>query len=684
MDRKKIKTYISVGYYNEEGAVKDYDYSRYNFRFNVDYDVTDWLKVKPQMSASRRDIMDQAPDVSVFYSLLPWDSPYDSHGDLVGFRPSEWVNSTGNNHMYDLQWNFEKTLAYEVMANLDFDVKLTDWLTFASVNSYRYINRTRKNYEDPRSRDGAGYNGNLDDKIEQSYRVYSNQLLRFNKLIDKHSISGVLAYEWNSYTFTKNESTVSGFGAGFTVADAAATPRMIMGAQEEYAVQSFLANVNYAYDHKYLAQVSFRRDGASNFGVNARYGNFYSLSAGWNVHREDFFTLDFVNQLKLRASYGPVGKRPEEYYPQYFLYDTQSYDEVPGGIITQIENKDLTWEKTYTTGLGLDLTLFERLDISLDYYNKNTSNLLYEVPLPSVTGLNKSWQNVGSVRNRGFEVTISYDVLPGVKDWDWSVSANLGLNRNQIRELYGDQPEIIVESGSGVIDHANLLLKPGMDMDTWYLTEWAGVDAQTGQPQWYMTNEAGERVITNDYGEASSHKVAVGTASPDFFGGFSTDLRYKDFDLSAFFSYSVGGKIYNYNRIEYDSDGAYNDRNQMKLQKGWSRWEKPGDIATHPQASYGNASGSNKGSSRHLKSGTYLKMKSLSFGYNFNLPSLQISNMRVYFSAENLFTITSFSGIDLELPPAYVAREDKYQITGVATSIYPQTRKFMFGVSLNF
>ncbi|MCC8096594.1 MAG: SusC/RagA family protein, partial [Tannerellaceae bacterium] len=220
---------------------------------------------------------------------------------MVGFRPSEWVNSTGNNYIYDLQWNFEKTLAYEVMANLDFDVKLTDWLTFASANSYRYINRTRKNYEDPRSRDGAGYNGNLDDKTEQSYRVYSNQLLRFNKLIDKHSISGVLAYEWNSYTFTKNESTVSGFGAGFTVADAAATPRMITGAQEEYAVQSFLANVNYAYDHKYLAQVSFRWDGASNFGVNARYGNFYSLSAGWNVHREDFFTLDFVNQLKLRA-----------------------------------------------------------------------------------------------------------------------------------------------------------------------------------------------------------------------------------------------------------------------------------------------------------------------------------------------------------------------------------------------
>lgn len=391
-----------------------------------------------------------------------------------------------------------------------------------------------------------------------------------------------------------------------------------------------------------------------------------------------------MNQLKLRASYGSVGKRPEEYYPQYFLYDTQSYDEVPGGIIAQIENKDLTWEKTYTTGLGLDLTLFERLDISLDYYNKNTSNLLYEVPLPSVTGLNKSWQNVGSVCNRGFEVTISYDVLPGVKDWDWSVSANLGLNRNQIRELYGDQPEIIVESGSGTIDNANLLLKPGMDMDTWYLTEWAGVDAQTGQPQWYMTNEAGERVITNDYGEASSYKVAVGTASPDFFGGFSTDLRYKNFDLSAFFSYSVGGKIYNYNRIEYDSDGAYNDRNQMKLQKGWSRWEKPGDIATHPQASYGNASDSNKDSSRHLESGTYLKMKSLSFGYNFNLPRLQISNMRVYFSAENLFTITSFSGIDPELPPAYIAEEDKYQITGVATSIYPQTRKFMFGVSLNF
>jgi len=679
----KIKTFISLGYYDEEGTVKGLDYTRYNFRFNMEYDIFPWLKLKPQVSGSRFDTMDKSTDISSLYNLMPWDSPYDENGDLVGYRPASWVKSSGNNYMYDQQWNFVKSTGYEFMGNFDFDIKFTDWLTFASVNNYRYTNLTRKDYKDPRSSNGKGTNGSLGDRVVQTYRVYSNQLLRFNKTWDVHSVNGVAAYEWNTYTNTFNESVKGAFAPGFTVGDAAASLREIKGRQIESAVQSILFNANYAYDNKYLAQVSFRRDGASNFGDDAKYGNFFSVSAGWNIHREDFFNLEYINQLKLRASYGSVGNRPTEYYPQYALYDTEKYNEVPGGIIKQVENKNLTWEKTYTTGLGLDMILFDRFIITLDYYNKNTSNLLYEVDVPAVTGVSKAWRNVGSVKNNGFEATVRADILKDLKDWDWSVEANIGLNRNKVDKLYGNQTEMIVSTGSGVVDNGNKILKPGMDVDTWYLTEWAGVDPETGKAQWYTTNANGEREKTFSYSDASQNKVAIGKYTPDFFGGISTDLRYKSFDLSAMFSYSVGGKIYNYNRIEYDSDGAYVDRNQMNLKSGWSRWEKPGDIATHPEPMYRNNTSSNKGSSRHLEDYTYLKMKNLTLGYNFSLPQFSISNVRVYFSGENLFTISGFSGIDPELP---VSMYDKNlgltRITGVATSIYPQSRKFMFGLNI--
>jgi hypothetical protein len=311
----------------------------------------------------------------------------------------------------------------------------------------------------------------------------------------------------------------------------------------------------------------------------------------------------------------------------------------------------------------------------LDYYDKDTSGLLYEVPLPGVIGVTSIWKNVGAVRNKGFEVALNAEIIKN-ENWQWSVDANIGVNRNKVTNLYGERKEIIVGDGSNIAGSANKLLTPGKDVDTWYLAEWAGVDPQTGKPQWFETNAAGERVKTFNYANAFKTRIAMGAYTPSFFGGFSTNLNYKNFDLAAMFSYSVGGKIYNYARAEFDSDGAYTDRNQMNLHSGWSRWEKPGDIATHPQASYNNKTDSNKVSSRFLESGTYLKMRSLSLGYNLNVGRLNISNLRLFVAAENLFTISHFSGVDPEIPPA------NGQITGVATSVYPQTRKFVLGLNL--
>lgn len=343
----------------------------------------------------------------------------------------------------------------------------------------------------------------------------------------------------------------------------------------------------------------------------------------------------------------------------------------------QIGNKDLTWEKTYTLGIGLDATLFDRVNVTLDYYNKKTTDLLYNVPVSAVTGWSVNYKNIGEVNNKGFEATVAVDILKN-KDWNWNVSANIATNKNEIKKLYGDKAEIIVDyAQSGIMGPADKILKPGYDIDSWYTTEWAGVDPANGDPLWYMTDEDGKRVKTNKYALASNSPVICGSSTPDFYGGFSTYLSWKDFDLSANFGYSVGGKIYNYMRMEFDSDGAYTDRNQMKLKDGWSRWEKEGDIATHPKAVYGNTSNSNSTSSRYLETASYLRLRNLTIGYNIPVKKY-ISQLRVYLSGENLFVISGFSGIDPEVPPL-----NNGTGTGVATSVYPQTRKFMIGLNVS-
>ncbi|WP_455590955.1 TonB-dependent receptor, partial [Bacteroides sp.] len=674
----KIKSYISLGVYDESGAVKGYDLTRYNFRFNVDYQMTDWLKIKPSVWGARRDATDKQHSVSAMYSCLPWDSPYDENGELYQeSQPIEWISPKMGNYLYNLQWNSTETTSYEFMGNFDFDIKITDWLTFSSVNNYKYGNSVQKGYTDPRSSGGKADNGLLVDYKSDYYRLYTNHLLRFNKVFGKHSVNALLAYEFNSYTGTVTKQTAAGFPAGFLVADVATTPKKVEGSKSEWAVQSYFFNGNYSYDNRYLAQVSVRRDGASNFGENARYGTFFSVSGGWNINREAWFNADWVNQLKLRASYGSVGARPGSLYPQYALYTiTDGYNGTPGAMMSQIGNKDLTWEKTYTLGIGLDATLFDRVNLTLDYYQKKTTDLLYNVPVSAVTGWSVNYKNVGEVNNKGFEATLGVDIIKS-KNWNWNVSANIATNKNKVKKLYGDKPEIIISNAqSGIVGPADKILKPGYDIDSWYTTEWAGVDPANGDPLWYMTDEDGNRVKTNNYAKASKNPVICGSSNPDFYGGFSTSLSWKDFDLSAIFGYSVGGKIYNYMRMEFDSDGAYTDRNQMKLKDGWSRWEKEGDIATHPKAVYGNKSNSNSVSSRYLETASYLRLRNLTIGYNIPVRKY-ISKLRVYVSGENLFVVSGFSGIDPEVPPLNEGKG-----TGVATSVYPQTRKFMLGLNI--
>lgn len=690
---QNIQSMFTLGYFKEEGAVKGYDMNRYSTRIKVVYKPYEWLTIKPNISGSRTNDKDKQYSVGAMYSMMPWDSPYDENGNLVPNYYSGWVNSKATNYLNDLAaGDYSTSTTYDLSGGLDFDIKIAPWLTFSSVNNYSYYNSQTHGYYDPKSSSGEGVNGRTTEYNYVSTRRYTNQLLRFKKSWGKHNVNALLAYEFNDYEMKYTDVYATGFISGFEDFMTAAKPEMATGYRTAWAKQSYFTQWRYDYDSRYYGELSLRRDGRSNFGSNNRYGNFFSVSGAWNINNESWFKADWVDQLKLRAAFGSVGNVPTSLYPSYSLYSVgATYNENPGALISQIGNKDLTWEKTYTTGVGVDASFWQnRLHATLDYYIKNTSNILYQVPVTGLVGVTSIWKNIGKMRNTGIEFTVGGDIIR-TKDLTWNVTANISHNSNELRDLYKQRDAngnyvvkpVLISDGTSIAGTAQRILEIGEPVDTYYMKEWAGVNPEDGKPQWYMDDANGNKVVTDSYSKASYYKC--GKASPDVYGSFSTSLFYKNFDLQANFGYSLGGQIYSYYRQEFDSDGAYaGDRNQMKLQKGWSRWEKPGDIATHPRAMYNNQDKGNLASSRYLESSDYLKLRSLTLGYNFDLKKYGIQTLRLSVSGENLFTITDYSGVDPELP---AGTNDKgvLSVTNTGgTSVYPAVRKFMLGVNLTF
>lgn len=666
--------FTSGNYYKEEGSVKGYEFERLTARINMDYPLTSNFIFKPKIVASYSKVDNRQHNLYDMYMYLPWDNPYYDDGTVVNpqnIRPGRtWYSRDGRNYLYDLQWNYSNAETFNVMSNLDFEYRITPNLVFTSTNNITYFNQEGLTYEDPKSVAGLANQGRIQNSMAKRVTRFTNQMLTYTRTFDKHMVRVLGAYEYNDYTYNNVMANGKGLTPGSATINAASQPLAIEGTKNQYAFQSLLFNANYSYDDRYNLQASFRRDGASRFGDESKYGNFFAISAAWNIHQEAFFKSEKVDYLRLKASYGGVGNVPLDLYPQYTLYDLNvQYAGNPAAYPLNTGNNSITWEKSYDANFAVEAGFLNRFDVGLDFYNKNTSGLLHFVPTPWTTGFGGRWENIGAVRNRGIEFSLGADIIRN-KNFVWHLDFNIGRNTNKITELYG-----------GRQINGNKIYEEGENIDTWFMRKWAGVNPDNGTPTWELIDANGTKSTTGNYATATLQKV--GNSTPDFFGGFSTSVVYKGIGLRANFAYSKGASIYHAAREFFDSDGAYPQFNFIQLQNDWSRWTPDNRNATHPQLVFGGNNQAHRPSSRFIEDVSFLRMRNVTLDYSLPaslLKHIKVKSVKVYVSADNLLTFTKFSGSD----PESMVNADVANSGASGTAQYPVPKRIMFGLNFTF
>ena len=438
------------------------------------------------------------------------------------------------------------------------------------------------------------------------------------------------------------------------------------GTFAENGLVSYLGRVNYTLDGKYLLGLAFRRDGASVFGPDNRYGFFPGGSAAWIMSREGFLANSrSISLLKLRASLGRTGNQGLGDYPYQSTYCTANYGDEPGYYPCNLGNNALGWEKTTQTNLGFDLELWNgRAAFTADWYNKSTTDLLLSRPIPGSSGYTSFTDNIGAMRNRGLELVFTAVPLqPTRADGLRLVTTiNLSFNRNQVTALYNDQP-----FSTGYYDINRVAV--GHPLGEFHAYKFLGVDPTTGDAIYKDTNNDGD-ITTED-------KTFVGNPWPDYTGGLTTTVSWNRFDLTGFFQFSKGNKVFNGMRV-FSDEGGYNYDN--KFSDVLDRWQQAGDQTDQPRASFDGTSGARLISSRMIEDGSYIRLQDLTLGYQ--LPeavaaSMRLSNARLYIRGQNVFTSTDYSGYNPE-----VNSNGSTASASLATDFYayPVARTWSFGI----
>mgnify|MGYP003451744429 CR=1 FL=1 len=596
-------------------------------------------------------------------NLTPSTPIYNEDGTYAsGYR-----ENNGYNPVLEAEVNDYYARTVRAMGTAKIAYNVWDNLKISSVFTVDYSLTKDFFFQSPEGRDGATYQGRGRMQMTDRMRYTSQNNLTYSKTFGKHSVSAVAAFEVMKYDYEDLYAAKKTYGQDInTSLGNAADPIDADQKLQEDALMSYVASVNYSYGDKYYASFSFRRDGSSRLSPDTRWGNFWSLSASWRLSQERFMQplKSVLSDLKLRASYGVNGNLPSSYYGYQSTYTTGAfYSGKPSPWESTLGNEELTWEKNYALNLGLDIGLFSRVNVSLDWYTRTTKDLLMSKQLNSISGFSSLLTNVGQMRNTGVELEVRSNNIK-TKDFSWTTAFNLSHNKNKILKL-ADLPWFV---------DGRYVRKEGYPFNTIYLREYAGVDPETGSALYYDNQQDENGNYTKnkvtDPGQASP--IPLKDITPTISGGFMNTFNYKFIDLSFNLSYSFGG--YSYDNASYilQDDGYSVISNKSTEQR--RRWQKPGDITDVPRFVYGNKKGGNYNSSRAIHSTDHIRLKSLILGLNAPkawLQKLGIGNARIYFSGTNLLTWAAYDQYDPEM-------------SGVVGFYTPPLKTYAFGLELKF
>lgn len=677
----KSDYYLGISYYDEKGTFRNTGFKRLNLRANST------LRLGSRVSVTNNINLSGATgngydynNIYYAYLNLPWDNPTDSTGGaryVDGNSQFRWWSRDKINPLHTIQNSNHPYKGFDANYDFGLNVSITDWLSFTNTSRVAAGYNKASNYFSPVAAGTYNKVGYIDENSALNYGVITNNLLKFNFRKGDHSINGLAGM---AYEKSKNElqgGSGRGLPVGVVSLSAASQGVLSTSSATETSILSYLSQVNYSFKNRYFLSGSIRTDASSNFPSSNRRATFPSVSAAWAANNECFFRSRAIDNLRLRASYGVTGTQDIGALRYLGLYSLSTqYNNNPAATPLQLPSPNLTWESKHQVNVGFELGLFKRVSLTVDAYQNTTKNLLLQVSQPLSVGFETRWENAGQIENRGIELGLSTTNIRS-KAFEWTTDFNINFNSNKLRNL----PAAVIKTGAWAISQ---IYRNGGNLYEFYMPKWAGVNAQTGAPQWEkQTKDASGNVtkteLTSDYAQATAQEV--GSALPKFQGGFNNTFRYKDLTLGVNTYFVSGNKVFSNNLRFVMNDGSEPYLNQAVLPDGYSIWTKPGDIATNP--SMQNNAGSTQTSSRYLMDGSFLAIRNITLAYALPgtwMKRLRLDGITVSVSADNVYTFTNFFGQD----PQTTITPGAFVTPGVSDFKYPNNRQFLFNINMRF
>lgn len=688
----KMKTLVSLNALKEGGLLKTTSFDRLTGRVNSDLTPTDWFKasLSANFSKGTSNLLSASGSSTsnVWYSAEQMAPIYpiwtrDASGNQVLDANGNKLFDYGLNRASGAQQNFNSVaVLYDdkyldlrdnvgTRAGIEFNTRNPKYGAFSGFSfalnlGADYIGRNYTYYYNPFFGNAAG-SGRLNKEWNKTLSYTFNQLLTWNRSFDKHSFDVLLGHESYSYKFNLLSAQKTGFPFGGLYELA---PGSTIASANSYenneTLESYFSRVQYNYAGKYFLTGSFRTDGSSRFYVDNRWGNFWSAGASWLVSEENFMkNISWINSLTAKASYGEQGNNSVGLYAWQAFYNlTWNNATNNGGAVASVENKMVSWEKNQNVNIGLDgRMLNNRLTFGFDWYTRKTTDMLLNRPLALSTGFDGFNDNIGDMKNSGFDLSLGYDVIKS-NDLTWNVTAMASKVKNKVLKLTGTQTEIIA---------GTTIVRVGEEVNSFYMARSAGVDPATGsQLYWVYDNKADEtdlskHYISSDRNKAAASRVMLGSRIPKISGSLATSLNFKGFDFSLLTTYSIGGKI-------YDVVG-YNYLNPLYIGNNLSRevlrsWKKPGDITDIPRL---QKEITYTITDRALVDASYFSIRNISLGYTFNVKSIKLNSVRVFVQGDNIAVFSARQGLNPQL-----------NFTGTTDYVYSPNRIIAAGLNLKF